>query len=135
MAKARGKDIEILFFGNKGKIIPLMWTGYYGLESVFLDQERSIAGMRAGDICRYRLGKAIIVGFSDDDNSNNPNSLLTRAWIIPKERTQTSCGLRFRLIHYPGDYFDIINIEIIRRTKSPLKAKTTKRRILNFLNS
>lgn len=135
------KDWESLkvlpYISKEGKIFSLMFTGYE--ESVVLNQKEGIVSMRAGDVCRIgcSLEKGIIVGFSDENNFSDPNSLLTKVWIIPKEKTRASWGLEFGywLIRYPGDYFDIINIEILKKTRSPLTLGTTKRRIIKFLNS
>lgn len=149
-AEAKAEDIKSLEIHIEklpsGDVVLNMSAGQYGglvqLNQIEDFPNRGIGerGMKPGDIisitARGESSEAFVVGFSDpyitDDKTE---SCFTKVWIIPRVKISPNGVLKYALISYPGDYFALTNfIKVIRKTNSPLKPWTTKRRILYFLN-
>lgn len=138
LAKKRG--IEVLRYKFEGgKIAAMMPYGYCNYVVLNQDSDFPIADftLRAGDVCRIGKFLVIIAGFSDDNNSYNPENKnlwdLTKAWVMPQKILCSMAG--HEIMPFSRHFLEMKGIEVIKKTEVPLTLKTTKPRIIEFLHS
>lgn len=86
-------------------------------------------------MCEIGKSLVIIAGFSDDDDSYDPENLWnsTKVWVMPK--CKLCSAAKREVTSYSRYSLEIKGIEIIQKAAKPLNYKTTKREIIKFLNS